>query len=108
MATLDGIANEGTLRLFTFKLAVDGQPEMLVVVFADLVLAKKYNIPFQELPLLCLRFVENRSAGASGTLAFSEDEMIDYDQRRNLVKDVAKQKRRLYPPASVHPQPKGV
>lgn len=96
--TLTGVTNKDNLRRFTFQSAGSGAPPIAVVVLADLVLARKYEIPLQELPLLCLRFLENGRAGGPGTVAFSEAEMIEYAKRRSLAKDLAEQKRRAYRP----------
>ena len=52
--TLTGFTNEGSLRRFTFELAGSGPPRTTVVVIADIALVRKYEIPLQELPLLCV------------------------------------------------------
>lgn len=99
--TLTGVTNQDNLRRFTFQSAGRGAPPIAVVVLADLALARKYDIPLQELPLLCLRFLEDGRAGGPSTLAFSETEMIEYAKRRSLAKDLAEQKKRVYRPPRV-------
>lgn len=99
--TLTGVTNKDNLRRFTFESANRGSPRTAVVVLADLALARKYGIPLQELPLLCLRFLENGTAGGLGTLDFSENEMIEYAKRRSVAKDLAEQKKRAYRPPRV-------
>ena len=54
---LMGFTNEHNLRRFTFELAGSGPPRTTVVVEADMALARKYEIPLQELPLLCVRLL---------------------------------------------------
>lgn len=88
------ITNEGGLRRFTFELAGSRPPQSNVTVVADMALARKYEIPLQELPLLCLRFLESRTAGASSPAVFSEHEMMEYASRRKEAEDLAKLRRR--------------
>jgi len=94
---LTSFTNEGSLRRFTFELAGSGPPRTTVVVVADMALVRKYEISFQELPLLCLRLLESRTGDADGTAVFSEKEMIEYANRRKAAKDLAEQKRRQHP-----------
>ena len=101
--TLTGVTNERGLRRFTFEQSGSGPPRITVVVFADLALVRKYDIPLQELPLLCVRFLEGGTAGATGSVAFSEKEMIEYANRRSLAKDLAKQRKRPFRPSHPHP-----
>ena len=95
---LTSVANERNARRFTFKLTGVGQPQTTVVVAADLELARKYDIPFQELPLLCLRLLDGWTAGANESIVFAEKEMIEYANRRQEAKDLAEQKRRAHWP----------
>ena len=67
---LMGTTTEGGLRRFTFELAGSGPPRTTVVVVADMALVRKYEIPLQELPLLCLRLLESRTADAEGPAVF--------------------------------------
>ena len=91
---LSGVTNERSLRRFTFEEVGRGQPRLAVIVTADLALVRKYEIPLQELPLLCLQMLENRAEAANRTLIFSEKEMIEYANRRRMAKDLAEQRRR--------------
>ncbi|HYK59284.1 MAG TPA: hypothetical protein VEV85_07620 [Bryobacteraceae bacterium] len=93
---LMGTTTEGGLRRFTFELAGSGPPRTTVVVVADMALVRKYEIPLQELPLLCLRLLESRTADAEGPAVFPEQEMIEYADRRRASKELAEQKRRMY------------
>jgi hypothetical protein len=93
---LMGVTNEGSLRRFAFELAGSGPPRTTVVVVADMALARKYEIPLQELPLLCVRLLESRTANADSTAVFSEKEMIEYANRRREAKDLAERKRHMF------------
>ena len=90
---LMGFTNELSLRRFTFELAGSGPPRTTVVVVADMTLVRKYEIPLQELPLLCVRLFESWTADADSTAVFSEKEMIEYANRRKEAKDLAERKR---------------
>jgi len=57
-----------------------------VVVEADMALVRKYEIPLQELPLLCVRLLQSWTADADGTAVLSEKEMIEYGNRRKEAK----------------------
>src|SRR5215467_10312392 len=94
--TLTGFTNEGSLRRFTFELAGNGPPRTTMVVVADMALVRKYEIPLQELPLLCLRLLESRTGDADSTAVFSEKEMIEYANRRKAAKDLAERKRHMF------------
>jgi hypothetical protein len=93
---LMGVTNERNSRRFTFELTGRGQPRTTVVVAADLDLARRYEIPIQELPLLCLRLLDSWTAGTNETVVFAEKEMIGYANRRKEAKDLAEQKRRAH------------
>ena len=93
---LAGVTNEGSLRRFTFELAGSGPPRTTVVVVTDMALVRKYEIPLQELPLLCVRLLQSWTADADGTAVFPEKEMIEYANRRREAKDLAERKRHLY------------
>ena len=93
---LMGFTNEHNLRRFTFELAGSGPPRTTVVVEADMALARKYEIPLQELPLLCVRLLQSWTADADSTAVFSEKEMIEYANRRKEAKDLAERKRHMF------------
>ena len=92
---LMGVTNEGSLRRFTFELAGSGPPRITVVVVAEMALVRKYEIPLQELPLLCVRLLQSWTADADSTAVFSEKEMIEYANRRKEAKDLAERKRHM-------------
>jgi hypothetical protein len=93
---LTGFTDESSLRRFTFELTGSGPPRTTVVVVADMALAWKYEIPLQELPLLCVRLLESWTADADVTAVVSETEMIEYANRRREAKDLAERKRHMY------------
>ena len=95
---LASVTNEGTFRRFAFELVGSGPPRRTVVVVADMELVRKYGIPLQELPLLCLRLLESGGDFANATVIFTEQEMIAYADRRLEEKTLAEQKRRGHPP----------
>ena len=93
---LTSFTDESSLRRFTFELAGTGPPRTTVVVVADMTLVRKYEIPLQELPLLCVRLFESWTADADSTAVFSEKEMIEYANRRKEAKDLAERKRHMF------------
>ena len=93
---LMGFTNELSLRRFTFELVGSGPPRTTMVVVADMALVRKYEIPLQELPLLCVRLLQSWTADADSTAVFSEKEMIEYANRRKEAKDLAERKRHMY------------
>jgi len=99
---LSEVTNEQSLRRFRFEMLGGGQPRPAVIVTADLVLVRKYEIPLQELPLLCLQLLENQTGGPNRTLVFPEKEMIEYANRRRMAKVLAEQKRRTHRPGRSH------
>ena len=101
---LMGFTNELSLRRFTFELVGSGPPRTTMVVVADMALVRKYEIPLQELPLLCVRLLQSWTADADSTAVFSEKEMIEYANRREEAKTLAEQKRRQFPRRSPIPE----
>ena len=93
---LTSFIDESSLRRFTFELAGSGPPRTTVVVIAVLALVRKYEIPLQELPLLCVRLLQSWTAGADSTAVLSEREMVEYANRRREAKDLAEQKRHMF------------
>lgn len=93
---LTSFTDESSIRRFAFELAGSGPPRTTVVVVADMALVRKYEIPLQELPLLCVRLLESWTADADSTAVFSEKEMIEYANRRKEAKDLAERKRHMF------------
>ena len=93
---LMGFKNELSVRRFTFELVGSGPPRTTMVIVADMALVRKYEIPLQELPLLCVRLLQSWTADADSTAVFSEKEMIEYANRRKEAKDLAERKRHMF------------
>jgi len=93
---LMGFTIELIIRLFHFELVGSGPPRTTMVVLADMALVRKYQIPLQELPLLCVRLLQSWTADADSTAVFSEKEMIEYANRRKEAKDLAERKRHMF------------
>lgn len=98
---LTGVVHQSRARRFTFESGRTAADRARIVVDVDLELARKYGIPLQELPLLCLHLLEGRSLTEGGigrtpgeTLQFAEREMIDYANRRIEANASAERKRR--------------
>jgi len=92
---LTGVAHEHNARRFTFELAGRGAARIKIVVVADMGLVRKYEIPLQELPLLCLRLIEGRQAATDNkdTVIFAEHDMIEYANRRAEAKSAIERNR---------------
>jgi hypothetical protein len=93
---LTGFTDESSLRRFTFQLPGSGPPRTTVVVVADMALVRKYKIPLQELPQLCVRLLESWTADADSTAVLSEKEMIEFANRRREAEDLAERKRQMF------------
>jgi hypothetical protein len=97
---LTGVVHQSNARRFTFESGRNASDRARIVVDVDLELARKYGIPLQELPLLCLHLLEGRNEaegrtrGAGEMLEFAESEMIDYANRRIEANASAERKRR--------------
>ena len=72
--TLNGCTQELGFRAFSFESLSEDRARTKYQVRADLSLIRTYGIRVQELPLLCLEFLE-RNAGAGQVLTFTEAEM---------------------------------
>lgn len=99
-----GFSHKGECREFAFDGVDNGRNKTHFVVVADLALGRKYNIPVQELPLLCRRLLEQLpEGGGPRTITFTETAMKDLatmrvsTQRQNLHKKI---QRRPKPVAS--------
>ena len=83
------------LRRFFFKGTNAARERLEFIVDVDLTLARKYSIPVQELPLLCVRFLEERSDDRQPRgAAFTEALMATYAEQRDADKKRSDSKRR--------------
>ena len=89
---LTSLTHDGGARHFTFERTGKDVVRAQILVTVDLELARKYAIPLQELPLLCLHLLENLTA-VPANIVFAESQMIEYASRRTAAKLSAEQKR---------------
>jgi len=73
---LTGFNQDSGCRVFAFEQIAEDHARTACTVSADLALSRSYGIQIQELPLLCLHFLErNGDHSAAQDLIFSEEEM---------------------------------
>ncbi len=85
-------------RKFLFD-SIDGETNERteVTVYADLTLLQVYGIRMQELPLLCLEFLERQDLQVDArTLVFTEQEMIQLSSVRKAARATADEKRKTW------------
>ncbi len=100
---LTGFSHNAGSRVFAFDGLTEGHTRIAFSVSADLALSRSHGIRVQELPLLCLRFLEQQEVGAlEHHLAFAKEDM-----RRYMDECVARQEetRRKRPPYRPAPKP---
>lgn len=95
---LAGFSHDQNIRTYAFTAIAADRSHRLITVGADMDLIRKHRIPLQELPLLCRRLLEgNIETMTTGTLMFTEQDMIGYAHDRSAAADAAAQKRRAHP-----------
>jgi hypothetical protein len=100
--SLTGQTQNADVRTYAFNGNVSGQKARSVTVSVDIALARRHAISLQELPLLCLRFLEERVGNSDvRALTFSEGEMLAIAGRREDARRVAAMKHR--PPRRPRP-----
>ena len=85
------------VRRYAFeRIEADKKRRTPFSVGVDMELIRKYQIPVQELPLLCHHFLAAQAGEevASGTFMFSESDMLAYASHRTAAKNAADLKRR--------------
>jgi hypothetical protein len=76
---LTGFSHSAGLRVFAFEGIAADRTRMNFSVSADMALIRVYGIRVQELPLLCLRFLEQHdSSHEERNLTFAEEQMRAY------------------------------
>lgn len=76
---LKGFRQVVDFRDFTFERVEADRTRSLFTVRADLALARRHQIPLQELPLLCRAVLDGLQAGvAAGMVLFTEVDMRKY------------------------------
>jgi hypothetical protein len=100
---LIGFTQDLGFRVFTFEGMGKDQLRTEFLVKADLALTRRYDIPLQELPLMCRGLLERRNEGEEKrTLTFTEDEMCLYARQRAAEREAAAQKRKARRPPSMN------
>ena len=93
------------VRTYAFNGNASGQKVRRVTVSVDIAVARRHAISLQELPLLCLRFLELTVATSDATaLIFSEGAMQAIAGQREEAKRVAAMKHRA--PRRPRPAPR--
>jgi hypothetical protein len=83
------------IRRFFFKGTNAAKERLEYIVGIDLTWARKYGIPVQELPLLCVRFLEQRTDDLQPRgVNFTEAQMANYASERDAEKKRSESKRR--------------
>ncbi|HEU0119694.1 MAG TPA: hypothetical protein VFQ91_04155 [Bryobacteraceae bacterium] len=83
-----GFSHNGRFREFAFDCVVDLRHTTRYKVVADLELSRKYEIPVQELPLLCRRLVEEAHFEESPSpLTFTEADMRTWRNARKAQRE---------------------
>src|SRR5579884_3132263 len=75
---LVGFSQHENMRRFTFERTGGGVLRETYTVDADTVIARRYKIATQDLPLLCRRLLDGPEAPVSHTLVFSESQMCSH------------------------------
>jgi len=99
---LTGFSHNEGLRVFAFEGIAGDRTRTNYSVSADMALSRRHGIPVQELPLLCLRFLEQHdTSGDERNLTFAEENMRAYADNRAAERDaVQKRKAPRRPPAN--------
>lgn len=100
---LTGYGQDNNIRRYLFEGVAADRTRKQFAVHADLTLIHKYDIPLQELPLLCRHLLEGYALSRqSQTLTFTEKDMLGYVSHRAAAQEAAEQKRRAHrkPPSS--------
>jgi hypothetical protein len=102
--SLTGQSQNADVRTYAFNGNASGQKGRSVTVSVDIGAARRHAISLQELPLLCLRFLEVSLATSEATaLTFSEGDMLAIAGQREEAKRAAALKHR--PPRRPRPNP---
>ena len=71
-----GFSQEGSVRRFTFQRVNAEAPKARFLVSVDLLLARRYEVPMQELPQLCSRVLQAGPDDAGSTrLSVTESDL---------------------------------
>ena len=74
--TLLGFSQEGSVRSYSFQRVTVDAPRVPFVVTVDLSLARRWNVPMQDLPQVCARVLQAVSDEApAGRLSVTESDL---------------------------------
>ena len=90
---LTGFKHDAGLRVFEFEGIATDKTRARFFVSADVMLGQRYGIRVQELPLLCLRLLEQHEFGENEhKLTYAEDDMRAH-RNYNAEREAAQKKR---------------
>lgn len=93
--TLSGFTEGNGLRRFAFQCVGNDRSRRMIIVRADVSLARKHDIRLQELPLICLRLLESfEDESIAEAITLTEDQMIAV---QTLARNAAEKKVRKPP-----------
>ena len=93
---LTGFNQDKNVRRFVFEGIGDDRRLTEFTVVVDISLIRRYAISLQELPLLCLRLLEEQAAvGQAQQLTFTEADMVGYANRRTAAQ-LAVEERKMH------------
>ena len=93
--TLTGFRQEREIRHYSFRGTSDDWTHSEFTVAADLSLLRKYGIALQELPLLCLHLLEQRTPISSAEVViFSEELMREHADHCAALKRAAEERKK--------------
>ncbi|MBC7925458.1 MAG: hypothetical protein H7039_07355 [Bryobacteraceae bacterium] len=79
-----GFRQVNSTRHFAFTCMDENRSSSSVTVEADVILARKYNILVQDLPLMCLRLLEGSGSLAAAALTLTEANMVAVNSAARL------------------------
>jgi hypothetical protein len=92
-----GFRQTGNIRQYAFDGVEDGRARIAFSVQADLTLLRKHAIAVQELPLLCVRLLEQLDESErSRSLTFTEQDMLGFANGRAAAQEAARQRRKIH------------
>jgi hypothetical protein len=86
---LKGFQHLKGFRVFAFDAIDSDRKRTQLTVRTDLAMSSRYGIPLQDLPMLCLRVLEQREQIDQKDFVFTEEDMCRYANGRALVREQA-------------------
>src|SRR5579862_8129801 len=91
---LTGFSHNEGFRVFAFEGIAADRSRTTFSVSADIALSRRHGIRVQELPLLCLRFLEQHDTNdEERDLTFAEEDMRVYVDHCTAEREAAQRKR---------------